>query len=320
MTKIDNRLYEKLCCPACKGKLQYEDKPSFLCAACGRSFPIIANIPELLYYPDGENEQSNFNNSQAQYERDIHERDAEIYEDRIVKVWGDKTELIATEWAKMFPGPVLDYGCGTGQLSRVLKQCHSPVYAFDISSVSLCKNIKDNNVLAVIANAFHLPFGNRSFETVCCNGVLHHIIDLRAVITEMARIANRFILISEPCTVVHYRFPLLRRTAKVILQATGLLGFARQLRQYLRLSDDSGSSKSRDSGGSKSKYERGLEPHEVIELLEGVGFGVRLLRFWTNLNWRRRSRIKRVLMRMLVSNKTGTHFEIRAERCRHDDG
>ena len=317
MTKIDNRLREKLCCPACKGKLQYADKISFLCVVCKRSYPIIADIPEIVYYSNGGDEQLKFNNCQAQYERDIHDQEAKSYEDRVVKVWGDKTELIATEWAKVFPGPVLDYGCGTGQLSRVLKRYHSPVYAFDISSVSVCKNIKDNNVLSVTANALYLPFRNRSFETVCCNGVLHHIIDLRSAITEMARVANRFIAISEPCTVAHYRIPSLRRVPKAILQAIGLLGFARQLRQRLRPLGDSQCRKSRDSGGSR--YERGLEPHEVIEHLEEVGFEVNMLRFWTNLNWKRRSRIKRLLMRMLVSDKAGTHFEIRAERSKHGD-
>lgn len=231
-----------------------------------------------------------------------------------MKVYGDKTELIATAWAKALPGEVLDYGCGTGQLSRILKRYHSPVYAFDISSVSLSKNVQDNNVLAVSANAFHLPFKDKSFETVCCNGVLHHIVYLRSAITEMARISNRYIAISEPCTVAHYRILwkpplLLRRAVKALLHASGLLGFARRLRQHFRPLGESGG----------SKYERPLEPSEVNELLEEVRFKVTIQRFWTNLNWKRRSRIKKVLMRILLSNKAGTHFEIRAERFLHAD-
>ncbi len=309
-SRIDNRLREKLCCPSCKGALQYEeDKTVFRCVVCGKSYPIEADVPNLVYYSDAGGEQTNFNKVQAQYERDVHDQEAETYEDDVVKAYGDKTELIATAWAKALPGEVLDYGCGTGQLSRVLKRYYSPVYAFDISSVSVSMNIKDNDVLAVASNAFHLPFRNKCFETVLCNGVLHHIVDLRSAITEMARISNRFIAISELCTIAHYRIfwkiPLiLRRTAKALLQTIGLLRSYGQLKQYFRLSGES----------KGSNYERPLEPGEIIKLLEEVGFKVTMQRFWTNFGWRRRSRLKKVLIRTLLSNKAGTHFEIRAER------
>jgi len=313
MKKIDKRFREKLCCPACKGELQYKDKSSVLCVACGTKYLIRDGIPNLIYYSNGGGHE-NFNNIQTQYERDVHNEEAEIYEKRVVNVWGDKTELIATGWAKLFPGPVLDYGCGTGQISRVLKRYHSPVYAFDISSVSVSKNIQDNNVLAVTANAFHLPFKSKSFETVLCNGVLHHIVDLRAAVAEMSRVANRFIAISEPCLFSYYRIlsktpVFLRRAAKAILQAIGLLGFARRFINHLR-----------PSGYSRgSKYERQLEPYDVVSLLEEHGFKIKMLRYWTNLNWKRRSPLKKLLMRILISNKAGTHFEIRAERSMSRD-
>lgn len=317
MKKIDKCLREKLCCPACKGELKYKKK-SFLCVICGRKYPIVADIPELIYYPDEGGQQRNFNSSQVQYERYVHDKEAKIYEDLVVKIFGDKTELIATDWAKSFPGPILDYGCGTGQISRIMKRYHDLVYAFDISMVSVAKNIQDNDVLAVTANAFHLPFLDKSFETVCCNGVLHHIVDLRSAISEIARVVNRFIAISEPCPVARYRilskapFLLKKATmsfAKASLQAVGLLEFALRLRQKFRPSNNF----------EGSKYERKLEPCEIIKLLEEGGFKVNMLRFWTNLNWKWRSRIKKVITRMLISNKAGTHFEIRAERSRHRD-
>lgn len=317
MKKIDKHFREKLCCPACKGELQYKDKSSVLCVACGTKYLIRDDIPNLIYYSNGEGHE-NFNNIQAQYERDVHNEEAEIYEKRVVNVWGDKTELIATGWAKLFPGPVLDYGCGTGQISRVLKRYHSPVYAFDISSVSVSKNIQDNNVLAVTANAFHLPFKSKSFETVLCNGVLHHIIDLRAAVAEMSRVANRFIAISEPCPFSYYRILsktsfFLRRAshalAKALLQVVGLLELVRRFRRHFGPQGDFGG----------SKYERQLEPCDVVGLLEEHGFKIKMLRYWTNLNWKRRSPLKKLLMRILISNKAGTHFEIRAERSMFRD-
>lgn len=320
MMIIDNRLREKLCCPACKGELEYKDKQLFLCVVCGRRYAVAADIPALAYYPNQQGGARNFNDIQAQYERDVHNEEAEIYEKSVVNVYGDKTELIAMDWAKLFPGPVLDYGCGTGQVSRVLKRYHSPVYAFDISSVSVSKNIQDNNVLAVTANAFHLPFKSKSFETVLCNGVLHHIVDLRVAIAEMTRVANRFIAISEACPFSYYRIlsktPLFLRwanhaLAKALLQAVGLLEFARRFRRRFV------SQGKVDFGGSK--YERHLDPYEIVDLLEEHGFKIKMLRCWTNLNWKRRSRVKKLLMRMLISNKAGTHFEIQAERSASSD-
>lgn len=314
MKNIDKRLREKLCCPACKGELQYKDKSSFLCVSCGTKYFIKDDIPTLIYYPDGEGHE-NFNKIQAQHECDVHNAQAKIYEKIVVNMYGDKTELIATDWAKLFPGPVLDYGCGTGQISRVLKRYHSPVYAIDISSASVSKNIQDNNVLAVTANAFHLPFKSKSFETVLCNGVLHHIVDLRTIVAEMSRVANRFIAISEPCPFSYYRIlskvsVLLKRAsyalAKALLRAVGLLEVVRQFRRH---SEPQG-----DFGGSK--YAQHLEPCDLVSLLEEHGFEIKMLRYWTNLNWKRRSPLKKLLMRILISNKAGTHFEIRAERSK----
>jgi len=96
MKKIDKCLREKLCCPACKGELKYEKK-SFLCVIWRKKFPIVSGIPELVYYHDEGGEQRNLNSTQAQYEREVHDKEAKIYEDRVVKVFGDKTELIATD-------------------------------------------------------------------------------------------------------------------------------------------------------------------------------------------------------------------------------
>lgn len=313
---LDSCLVEKLCCPACKGDLKDENGSAFVCTGCGRTHPIVDGIPDLVYYPEEEPGQSSFNNLQARYERDLEDYEAlHDYEDRVVKVYGDKTELIATCWARVFQGPILDYGCGTGQLSRVLKRYHSPVYAFDISRASICRNVQDNNVVAVAANAFHLPFRDCCFETVCCNGVLHHIIDLGSAVKEMARVANRSIAISEPCTTSYHRTPWSalrdpRELARALLRATLL----RALALYQGLTLRRKSLISAGGKGSASKYERPLDPQEVIELLEQAGFRVTLLRFWTNLSWKGRSRLKKVLTGMLVSSEVGSHFEIRAER------
>ncbi len=139
-----------------------------------------------------------FNKDQALYEARLHDEEAESgYEKRVIRTFGTKTRLMVENWAmeidKTSCRTVLDYGCGTGQVSRVLAHHVKPLFAFDISEKSLQKNMQDNGVLGVLANSLYLPFKSRTFDVVCINGVLHHIIDLQRAISELARISKRYI-------------------------------------------------------------------------------------------------------------------------------
>ncbi len=309
VTQINQRLLEKLLCPVChEGTFRKTSQNMLICEACGRLFPVIRGIVDLTYFPEGGNEAIAFDNIQAQHERYVHDRRAEDdYEEHVIKKFGDKTEVIATGWAKTFPGPILDFGCGTGQVCRFLKKYHDEVYGFDISPISVRQNVKDNTVLAVVANAFCVPFKNSAFETVCCNGTLHHLVDLKRAIGEMARVCKKYIVISEPCVYNYHPMLLrikrhLRIAAKSLLQFFGLLEIIKGMYKIC------------SSGGAVSKYERPLDPKDIVELLKQAGFKVTRLSFWTNLNWRQRSHIKKLLIRMMVSKRVGTHFEIHAER------
>ena len=279
------------------------------CEGCARYYPIVEGIPHLAYLPEQGAEEPDFNTMQAQYERDYQDAESDAYEEGVIKNYGDKTELIATGWAESFEGPFLDFGCGTGQVSRVLTKHHSPVFAFDIASRSVRRNAEANNVFAVEANAFYLPFKDRIFETVCSNGVLHHIVDLESCLQEMARITNKNIAISEPAITRHY--PLLLRAAhwakqtlKSCLKAVGFLDAVKRARRSLRPHDYTG----------VSKYERHLQPEEIIDVLKKIGFEVTMLQYWTNMPWKGRSEFKKRLTKWFASSRRGTHFELRAER------
>lgn len=308
-SQINHRLLEKLRCPACgEGTFQETCGDALRCQSCGRSFPIIRGIPNLTYFPEDTDEGTAFNRMQAQYEREIHDRSAQDeYDEIVIQRYGDKTEVIATGWAKDFPEPFLDFGCGTGQVCQYLRKYNTEVYAFDISIASVERNVHDNGVLAVAANAFYVPFADRAFETVCCNGVLHHIIDLKSAIDVMARVSNRYLVVSEVCVSSYYPLWLrseqrLRGMLKLLLNLLGLLDRIQRKRSVSH------------GGIVGSKYERPLDPKEIMPLLEQAGFRIKRLRFWSNPNLRRRSPLKKLLIRMLVSRKAGTHFEICAER------
>lgn len=310
VTQIDRLLLEKLRCPVCaEGTFRENGQDELKCQACKRSFPIIRGIPNLTYFPESNDEAITFNNMQAQYERQVHDHAAQgAYEDIPIRQYGDKTEAMATGWAKDFPEPFLDFGCGTGLVCRSLKKVHLEVFGLDISPVSVEKNVIDNGVLGVVANAFYVPFKNRAFETVCCVGVLHHIINLNRAIAEMARISNKYILISEICVDSYHPIwlkfkALLIKTVKLLLKFFGLLDIIKRTRGP-------------HISGVGSRYERPLDPKDIVQLLKQAGFRTNRLGFWTNIGWNRRSRLKKLLIRMMVSRRRGTHFEIHAERER----
>lgn len=309
VTQINQRLLEKLLCPVChEGTFRKTQQDMLICEACKRQFPIIRGIADLTYFPESREEAIDFNNIQAQHERQFHDsRAQDNYEEHVIQKFGDKTDAIATGWAKGFPDPILDFGCGTGQVCRFLRKYHAEVYGFDISPISVEQNVKDNGTLAVVANAFCVPFKDGTFETVCCNGTLHHIVDLKRVIDEMARVCKKYIVISEPCAYSYHPMRLrikrrLRIAAKSLLKFFGLLEITKGMYKIC------------SSCGAVSKYERPLDPKDIVELFKQAGFKVTQLSFWTNLNWRRRSRLKKLLIRMMVSKRVGTHFEIHAER------
>jgi len=240
---------------------------------------------------------------QVKYEQILHDRGAIHYNDIIVTRFGTKTKIITSGWTKKFSGPFLDYGCGTGQVSSSLVKQHSDVFAFDISSNSVRINVKKNKVQAVIADLFYLPFKEKSFRTICINGVMHHVIDLEDTLSEVTRIASDFICISEPC-IIHY-FPIWWMFIRKSMLAFGfllkiLIGDIHKLRMF--------------SVGSI--YERPLDPMLLIKLLEERGFYLIYKKFYTDVSLLKDGKIKRIITRHFISNRKGTHFEIVARRER----
>jgi 2-polyprenyl-3-methyl-5-hydroxy-6-metoxy-1,4-benzoquinol methylase len=82
-----------------------------------------------------------------------------------------------------FGARILDVGCGTGQLVNFLSSGGRCVIGCDLSYNSLEKGLRFRNQFSlenasfVQADLFDLPFRERSFDVVLCNGVLHHTTD-----------------------------------------------------------------------------------------------------------------------------------------------
>lgn len=324
---IDAALLEILQCPSCRGKLV--DRHSFLlCNSCRMHFPVLGGIPDLTYFGPG-TQQGDFNRAQAAYEAALHDRAAESdYEERIVRIYGTKTELLARSWAEgilKLPPPVrvLDYGCGTGQLSRVLRQYCGPLFAFDISAASVRKNATDNNVLGCVANGLFLPFIENAFDIVCLSGVLHHIVDLPRAIREISRIAKDYVYVSD---IMPRSGPSFRRVGrypglfpKLLYGSWTFLWLANSAARKLGRRALDGLRASRRANESvQSKYEKPIEAETVEAMFRDTGYIRERLQYWTSLSYPGNGPVKRWATLALVNETIGTHFDFALRRNREN--
>ncbi len=91
-------------------------------------------------------------------------------------------------------GPVLDVGCGNGFLTLPLSRRGRAV-GVDFAAEMLARNPVRTRVQG---RAEALPFPDRSFPVVLCQGLLHHCPDPGAVVREMARVSSRYVIAHEP--------------------------------------------------------------------------------------------------------------------------
>src|SRR3972149_179157 len=95
-----------------------------------------------------------------------------------------------------FDADVIDVGCGTGQLARLLGHKGRRVVGVDYSqhSLDLATSLRDkfhlSNVRFQRENILELSLPDGSFDYVFCNGVLHHTSDPYGGFQHLVRIAR----------------------------------------------------------------------------------------------------------------------------------
>jgi ubiquinone/menaquinone biosynthesis C-methylase UbiE len=280
---------------------------------------------------------SDFNKQQARYEAELHDEEAETsYEECVIRTYGTKTRFMVTAWAgeieKFLPRDYcknepavtfLDYGCGTGQVSRVMKDYIKPLFAFDISQKSLLKNVKDNGVIGVLANSFYLPFKDNAFDFIFINGVLHHIVDLDRCINELCRISKNAIFISEgiprglPSLHRMKNYPGVHR--KFIYLFYIIIYWVRffvikVLSKAKRIITMTYIKKSFNTKRHGSQYERPLKVEEIELLIIRNGFERAQLRYLTNIDIPGNCKIKDIATTLLINGNFGTHFDLIMKR------
>lgn len=239
------------------------------------------------------------------YERAIAEAGATEYEKAVVKRSLMVHRYFTTSnWGRMFPnGLFLDYGCGTGVVSRFLVHVGLEVVAFDFSK-KMCKITKACNVPVVVADALNLPFREKSFSTVCISGVLHHIYDLERALEELCRVSRHFICIDEISTTSPR---LIIRFIQLFVQ------FLQSLRKRMF-------TKSVIKGWrvyKASEYERSLNPKDLAHFFEKNGFRVVQMRFFNDIPLSYLflpDNVRKYIFAALISSKGGSDMEIIAKR------
>jgi SAM-dependent methyltransferase len=102
-------------------------------------------------------------------------------------------EAIAAQIARDRPGLVLDWGCGHGQMSHLLRRDGLDVRSFDFRGpgspdaevgLALYPGVR----AFVSSDPRRLPYGDASFDAVLSCGVLEHVEDPDASLEELARV------------------------------------------------------------------------------------------------------------------------------------
>ena len=119
---------------------------------------------------------------------DVWSQRAEAFRESPTHREGPDLDLLV-EWCE--PGQdvkVLDVATGGGHVARRLREEGCTVITVDPAP-----GMRPD----VVASAEELPFADGSFDVVTCRIAAHHFQDLRAAVGEMARIAQRLVVIED---------------------------------------------------------------------------------------------------------------------------
>ena len=100
-------------------------------------------------------------------------------------------QQIRNNFKDLAPIQVLDVGCGGGFLSNGLAKNGLQVTAVDLSETSLATAARFDETKSVkylVADAYHLPFADNSFEVLTAMDFLEHVEQPALVIREFSRV------------------------------------------------------------------------------------------------------------------------------------
>jgi len=188
---VDPKLLEILCCPACRGKLDYDPGAAELrCAACAFNYPIVDGIPVLFPL----DVKAHFEELFGRY-WDSEDR-AETY-DRFVEgaqsmlgmhnYQGERRATVEV-LGELSGHRLLDCGCGNG---RFFDEFPPDLFTVGIDAslnmLRVCRQ-KERCSRLVCCELEHLPFVDAAFDRVLSVRVIQHLVKQREAVVEMDRV------------------------------------------------------------------------------------------------------------------------------------
>ena len=210
-------------CPLCRGPLRAE-VDSYACSACGRTHSVVDRIPILLL--DGTlAEQEEIDHIHAGHDhaagRHAHKAAQSQHFDRAVAEGFEITRphgtprlyrFLLAEKFRRAVGPIrphlvgasaLAVCGGSGMDAEFLARAGAAVTTSDLS-LGAARRAKARSeryglgIQSIAADVEHLPFADQSADLVAVHDGLHHLDDPYAGLSEMARVARRWIVVTEP--------------------------------------------------------------------------------------------------------------------------
>jgi len=211
-------------CPVCRAALE-RDEIRYWCASCDRAYPIIDGIP-LLAPASSRTEEDEIGHHHGRRRRqDAHKAAQEEHFDLAVAEEFEITRPHGTPRLYRFLlgekfrratgpiGPALESATaltvcgGSGLDAEYLVRSGARVVASDLS-IGAARRTRERarryglEIVAIVADIERLPFADEAFDLVLVHDGLHHLQRPEQGLTEMARVARRWVSVNEPAHAV----------------------------------------------------------------------------------------------------------------------
>ncbi len=102
--------------------------------------------------------------------------------------------------AKGLQGRILDFGCGSGYLVKVLREMGLDAYGIEINRTLIADHLypEVKNYIKLYDGSFPLPYKDDAFDCVISSEVIEHIANYEMAIQEIARITRKKFIITVP--------------------------------------------------------------------------------------------------------------------------
>jgi SAM-dependent methyltransferase len=110
---------------------------------------------------------------------------------------------------RLLPGPLLDFGCGSGSLVRALRREGVEAEGIEVQRPEIVASLREDvrPYVELYDGRFPLPYANERFGAVVCSEVLEHIPEWEHALREIGRIARRAVITVPDMSSIPSLFP-----------------------------------------------------------------------------------------------------------------